>query len=133
MQVNKYGSVVVKGKFIGKATITITVDETDIYKKATKTITVTVKKASQPIKVSPAKKSYKASALKKKAKKFNIKVKKAKGKVTYTSNSKSVTVNGKGKVTVAKGIKKGTYKVTVTAAETSTHAKATQTVVIRIT
>ena len=133
VQVNKYGSVVVKGKFIGKATITITVDETDIYKKATKTITVTVKKASQPIKVSPAKKSYKASALKKKAKKFNIKVKKAKGKVTYTSNSKSVTVNGKGKVTVAKGIKKGTYKVTVTAAETSTHAKTTQTVVIRIT
>lgn len=133
VQVNKYGSVVVKGKFIGKATITITVDETDIYKKATKTITVTVKKASQPIKVSPAKKSYKASALKKKAKKFNIKVKKAKGKVTYTSNSKSVTVNGKGKVTVSKGIKKGTYKVTVTAAETSTYAKATQTVVIRIT
>lgn len=133
VQVNKYGSVVVKGKFIGKATITITVDETDIYKKATKTITVTVKKASQPIKVSPAKKSYKALALKKKAKKFNIKVKKAKGKVTCTSNSKSVTVNGKGKVTVSKGIKKGTYKVTVTAAETSTHAKATQTVVIRIT
>ena len=133
VQVNRYGSVVVKGKFIGKATITITVDETDIYKKATKTITVTVKKASQPIKVSPAKKSYKASALKKKAKKFNIKVKKAKGKVTYTSNSKSVTVNGKGKVTVSKGIKKGTYKVTVTAAETSTYAKATQTVVIRIT
>lgn len=133
IQVDRNNNLVVRKGFIGKATITITVDETDIYKKATKTITVTVKKASQPIKVSPAKKSYKASALKKKAKKFNIKVKKAKGKVTCTSNSKSVTVNGKGKVTVAKGIKKGTYKVTVTAAETSTHAKATQTVVIRIT
>lgn len=133
IQVDRNNNLVVRKGFIGKATITITVDETDIYKKATKTITVTVKKASQPIKVSPAKKSYKASALKKKAKKFNIKVKKAKGKVTYTSNSKSVTVNGKGKVTVSKGIKKGTYKVTVTAAETSTHAKATQTVVIRIT
>lgn len=133
IQVDRNNNLVVRKGFIGKATITITVDETDIYKKATKTITVTVKKASQPIKVSPAKKSYKALALKKKAKKFNIKVKKAKGKVTCTSNSKSVTVNGKGKVTVSKGIKKGTYKVTVTAAETSTHAKATQTVVIRIT
>ena len=133
IQVDRNNNLVVRKGFIGKATITITVDETDIYKKATKTITVTVKKASQSIKVSPAKKSYKASALKKKAKKFNIKVKKAKGKVTCTSNSKSVTVNGKGKVTVSKGIKKGTYKVTVTAAETSTHAKATQTVVIRIT
>ena len=133
IQVDRNNNLVVKKGFIGKATITITVDETDIYKKATKTITVTITKASQPIKVSPAKKSYKASALKKKAKKFNIKVKKAKGKVTYTSNSKSVTVNGKGKVTVSKGIKKGTYKVTVTAAETSTYAKATQTVVIRIT
>ena len=133
IQVDRNNNLVVRKGFIGKATITITVDETDIYKKATKTITVTVKKASQSIKVSPAKKSYKASALKKKAKKFNIKVKKAKGKVTCTSNSKSVTVNGKGKVTVSKGIKKGTYKVTVTAAETSTHATATQTVVIRIT
>lgn len=133
IQVDRNNNLVVRKGFIGKATITITVDETDTYKKATKTITVTVKKASQPIKVSPAKKSYKASALKKKAKKFNIKVKKAKGKVTYTSNSKSVTVNGKGKVTVSKGIKKGTYKVTVTAAETSTYAKVTQTVVIRIT
>ena len=133
IQVDRNNNLVVRKGFIGKATITITVDETDIYKKATKTITVTVKKASQPIKVSPAKKSYKASALKKKAKRFNIKVKKAKGKVTYTSNSKNVTVNGKGKVTVSKGIKKGTYKVTVTAAETSTYAKATQTVVIRIT
>lgn len=91
------------------------------------------KKASQPIKVSPTKKTYKASALKKTAKRFNVKVTKAKGKVSYKSSSKSVVVNNKGKVNVSKGIKKGTYKVTVTAAETSAYAKATKTIVIHIT
>lgn len=36
------------------------------------------------------------------------------GKVMYKSNNKKISVNSKGKVTVKKGIKKGTYKILLT-------------------
>ena len=77
--------------------------------------------AKDNMKVSPAKKSFKASSVKKKAQKVTIKVKSAKGKVSFSKS---------GKVTVKKGTKKGTYKVTVTSAATKTYAKNVKTVKI---
>jgi hypothetical protein len=75
---------------------------------------------ANPIKVAAVKKTptAKASTLKKKnqtyaLKKF-VKVSKSKGKVTYnkTSGNKKITVDTKtGKITLKKGLKKGTYKV----------------------
>jgi methionine-rich copper-binding protein CopC len=75
---------------------------------------------ANPIKVTAVKKTptAKASTLKKKnqtyaLKKF-VKVSKSKGKVTYnkTSGNKKITVDTKtGKITLKKGLKKGTYKV----------------------
>ena len=62
---------------------------------------------------------------------------KGQGKVTYakSSGNKKITINKKtGKVTVKKGLKKGTYKVKVkiTAAGTSTYKKATKTTTFKI-
>ncbi|MCM1273703.1 MAG: hypothetical protein NC225_09080 [Clostridium sp.] len=81
---------------------------------------LTINKAANTMKVSSGK-NFKASALKKKAGTCTITVKNAKGKVTYKSSSKKVKVNSKGKVTVAKGTKKGTYKITVKAAGNTTY------------
>jgi len=65
-----------------------------------------------------------------------ITVKNAKGKVTYklAKKNKSFTVAKNGKITVKKGLKKGTYKVKikVTAAGNSEYAKATKTVTVKI-
>ncbi len=66
-----------------------------------------------------------------------IAVSKAKGKVTYkkASGNKSITVNSAGKITVKKGLKKGTYKVKVTvkAAGNATYKALTKTVTVVIT
>ena len=43
-----------------------------------------------------------------------------------------VTVNGKGKVTVKKGAPKGTYTITLTAAENKEYAAASRTVTVRV-
>lgn len=65
-----------------------------------------------------------------------ITVKNAKGKVTYkiAKKNKNFTVAKNGKITVKKGLKKGTYKVKikVTAAGNSEYAKATKTVTVKI-
>ena len=64
--------------------------------EGTATVTYTVNKAAAATKTTKvaAKKAYKASSLKKKAKKY-------------------IKVSKKGKVTVKKGIKKGTYKIVI--------------------
>ncbi|MBQ9360738.1 MAG: hypothetical protein IJT96_06850 [Lachnospiraceae bacterium] len=63
-------------------------------------------------------------------------VKKNQGKVTYAkkSGSKSITVAKNGKVTVKKGLKKGTYKIelNVTAAGNAKYAKATKAVTFKV-
>ena len=41
--VSSKGKITIKKNYIGKATITITAAKTNTYKKATKTITVTIK------------------------------------------------------------------------------------------
>ncbi|MCR5665836.1 MAG: hypothetical protein K6G01_03300 [Eubacterium sp.] len=85
---------------------------------------VTVKKNAQTIaKKSPKKvKKYKYS--KKKKRTFKIKVKNAKTKLVYKSSSKKIKVNSKGKVTIKKGTKKGTYKIKVYAKKTTKYKKS---------
>ena len=63
-------------------------------------------------------------------------VSKAQGKVTYkkASGNAKITVNSAGKITVKKGLKKGTYKikVKVTAAGNTTYKAVTKTVTVTI-
>ena len=100
-------------------------------------------KKSQTIKVSVKNKTLKASALKKSNKKVAaIKVKSAQGKVTYSLRTvskkkfrKFFSVNASsGKITVKKGLKKGTYKVSVrlSAKGTAIYDPATKVVNVKI-
>lgn len=73
----------------------------------------------------------KASTLKKKKAAYKLK---AKGTLTYKvtkGKSKYISVSKKGVVTLKKGCKKGTYKVTITAAATKSgeYKKAAKTIV----
>ena len=74
-------------------------------------------KKDPAVKIRTAKKSLKASKLKKKAQTFKIKYSKAagSGSVTFkkTGGSKKITVSKAGKVKVRKRTKKGTYKLKV--------------------
>lgn len=112
--VDKNGKVTIKGA--GTAKITIKAAETTKYKRTSKTVTIKVAKAAPVIKVKAASKSYKASALKKKAQSFKLGASaNSKGKVSFkkTSGNAGIAVSSTGKVTVKKGLKKGTYKVKV--------------------
>ena len=88
-------------------------------------VVFTIKKAKQTIKTSVDQKSYKASALKKANKKLALKPKAIRKQFTYTVKGKDakkyISVNKNGKVTVKKGIKKGTYKVVIKAKATKNH------------
>ena len=101
--------------------------------------TFTIKKASQSLKVTAAKKTVKASKLKKKAQSVSaVTVKNAKTTLTYkkVSGSKKLSVNSKtGKITVKKGTGKSTYKikVKVTAKGTSNYKAASKNVTVKVT
>ena len=101
---------------------------TDEKKKAV------VKKAN-PIRIRVSKKTFSRKKLKK-AKTFLIGVRKAKGKVTYTLNRKAkkakIKVNKKGKVTVPKKCRKGTYKITVNAAGNRKYKAGRKIVTIKV-
>lgn len=59
----------------------------------------------------------------------------AKGKITYTvnkGNKKYISVSKKGKVTLKKGCKKGTYKIKITAAKTNKYDKAVKIITIKV-
>lgn len=83
----------------------------------------TIKKAANPLKIKAKTAAVKYSRLKKKAQTLAVSkvitfTKKGQGKMTYTkaSGSKKITINKKtGKVTIKKGLKKGTYKVKIKA------------------
>ena len=126
--VDSAGKVTIKGA--GTAKITISVSATENYKAATKTITVTVKKAANPLKMKPKTASVKYKKLKKKTQTLAVTkvikfTKKLNDKKTYTlvsakKGSKSFKKYFKinkttGKVTIKKNkkMKKGTYKVKV--------------------
>jgi hypothetical protein len=89
-----------------------------------------VSKASSQLTVKKAKKSYKASSLKKKKASFKIGAKSKATKISYKVGKKSkkyVKVSKKGKVSVAKGTPKGTYKIRVTTMDKN-HKKASKIV-----
>ena len=94
----------------------------------------TIKKATQKkLTVKNGYKTKKASTFKKKAKSYTFKVSgvKDKAKVTYQRSSKKIVVK-KGKITLAKGIKKGTYRVTVKVAATKNYKATTKTIKIKV-
>jgi len=121
----------------GTATVTIT--GKGGY-TGTKTATFKINKAANTVKATGKTATVKYKDVKKKAQKLAVKkvvtVSKAKGAVTYkkASGNKNITVDKSGKVTVKKGLKKGTYsvKVKVTAAGNANYAKATKTVTFKV-
>ena len=128
------------GQKIGTATVTVTA-RGDKYKGSiTRTFTIT--KRTNPLAAKGKKATVRFKKIKKKNQKLAVSkviryTSKGMGTVTYvkSSGNKKITVNKKtGKVTVKKGLKKGTYKVKVkiTASGTSTYKKATKTVTFRI-
>ncbi|MCM1569677.1 MAG: hypothetical protein NC081_09565 [Roseburia sp.] len=120
-----------KAKKAGKYTITI---KGKGNYSGTKKITFTIKKASQKITVKGTT-SVKASTVKKASKKYQLKVSgvKEKAKVSYKSDSKKITVDKNGKVTVKKGTKKGTKAtITITVASTGNYKKTTKKVTFQV-
>lgn len=119
------GVAVVKGvgSYAGAAVKTFKIN------KAKNTLTVKTKTAK-------VKKSKVKAANVKLAVKKAIVMSKAKGKVTYkkASGSKKITIAKNGRITVKKGIGKGTYKVKakVTAAGTANYKKLTRTVTFKV-
>ncbi|MCR5666938.1 MAG: hypothetical protein K6G01_08915 [Eubacterium sp.] len=107
-------------------------------KKSSSSATTTSGKKANSIKVKTKSKTIKAKLKKKKTtKKYTFKIgasSKTSVKVVKKSGNKKITVSKKGKVTVKKGIKKGTYKVKVkiTAPASSKYKKATKTVTLKI-
>ncbi len=99
-----------------------------------------VEKAANTITASNKTVTLKASKLKKKAQTVKVSkafaVKSAQGTVTYkkTSGNKKITVSKAGKVTVKKGLKKGTYsvKVTVSASGDGSHKAGTKNVTLKV-
>ena len=101
-------------------TYTITVTGIGAYTGTTKA-TFKINKAANPLKIKAKTVNVKFSKLKKKAQTLKVSqvvkfTKKGQGTLTYAkaSGNKKITINKKtGKVTVAKGLKKGTYKVKI--------------------
>ena len=131
--------VIVKKKKSGKknvGTYKITIKGIGNY-SGTTTVTYKIEKAEQKIKTSTKAKTYKSSTIKKKGKTFNLKTKAISKKVTYKvtgkkSAKKYIKVSKNGKVTIKKGIKKGTYKIVIKAKATKNHKQGKKVVKITI-
>ena len=112
-------------KNAGKAKITVT--GIDAYEGAA-TATFTINKAAN--KITASNKSVKAG------KSVNLGAKAKAGKLSYSVTAKvkkaGVTVNSKGKVTVKKGTKKGSYKVAIKAAASTNYKAASKTVKVTV-
>ena len=136
---------VVTARKAGKATITVHASATEAYGEASKTVTVTVNKAANTLKV--ARKATKVKVLAKTVKTkavvlaSNIRIlKKGKEKLRFTNASSNKTakkfvVNKQnGKLTVRKGTKKGTYtvKICVNAAGDTNHKPAKRYITFRV-
>ena len=134
--VDRKGKVTIKA--VGTAKITITAKATSSYKAATKTLTVKVAKAAPVLKTKITSKNVSYSALRKKAQVFTLGASvSSKGTLTYakTAGSSAFTVNKtNGKITVKKGLKKGTYKIKVkiSAKATANYNAGTKTVLVTV-
>ena len=136
----------VSAKAAGSHQAIATLEEGYIWIDATaapKTITWTIKKANNPLSIKGRTATVKSKKLKKKAQNLAVTkvikfTKKGQGKLTYTkaSGSKKITVSKTtGKVTVKKGLKKGTYKVKVkvkAAGNANYNASAVKTVTFKV-
>ncbi len=151
---NKFIGISVSGAPMIKAPVTIShiYDSGTVVKAATLTSTgvkkytcvkcgKTINKTTPKLKKNTLKAkgkavSAKASKTQKFAAKKAVKVTNAKGAVSYkkVKGNKKITVAKNGKITVKKGLKKGTYKikVKVTAAGNGTYAAASKTVTVTI-
>ena len=116
--VSTAGKVSIKGA--GNAKITVSAAATKNYNAATKTITVTVGKANNPMTVKGKTAIVKRAKVKKKNQTLKVakvlKISRKQGALTFkkVKGSKKITIAKKtGKVKVLKGTKKGTYKITV--------------------
>ena len=123
--VNDKGKITVKANYIGKATITLTASQ-KYFKTATKKITVTVKKATPTI---TASNKTRTASVKKQT--FKIGAKTTGGKLSYKSNTKGISVNSSGTVTVgAKFVGKGT--ITITSAPGNAFYKAVKKITVTV-
>lgn len=113
--VDSKGNVAIKAA--GTVTITISAKASTDYKAATKTMTVKISKAAPVLKTKITSKTIAYNTLKKNAQVFTLGASvNSKGTLTYTkvSGNSAFTVNKtNGKITVKKGLKKGTYKINV--------------------
>lgn len=114
--VDSKGKVTIKAA--GTVKITINAKATSTYKAATaKVLTIKIAKKAPTIKTKIGTKNLSYNALKKKSQVFTLGTSvNSKGTLTYKklSGSSAVSVNSKtGKLTVKKGLKKGTYRVKV--------------------
>ncbi len=121
----------------GTATVTVTAKGT--YALNSKSATFKITKASQPLKVTVKNQTVKYKSVKKANKLVRaiVKVTGEKTKKTYTklSGNKKLTVNKKtGKITIKKGIKKGTYtlKIKVATGATANYKAGSKTVKVKI-
>ncbi len=138
----KIATVSASGKVTGKAAGKTTITVRTIQGKYTAKCTVTVNKLTNPLNIAGKTATVKRSAVKKKkqtlsvSKVINFK-NKGQGTKTYVKSggSKKITIaKSTGKVTVKKGLKKGTYKVKVkvTAAGNAKYKKITKTVTFKV-
>ena len=126
---------------VGACKVTITAAATANWNKATKTVTITVTKAAQPMTAKAANRTASLKTLRTKAVTVArpIAIAKAQGKLSYakvaSGSSAALTVNKTtGKVTVRKGTKKGTYtiKIKVTAAGNTNYKAGSKTVTCKV-
>ncbi len=114
------------GNNVNAGTASVTVTGSGGYTGA-KAVDFTIQKASGAVTASNV-----TRTASKKAQSFSIGAK-AKGgaKLTYKSNAKAVTVNGKGKVTVAKNFE-GKATITITAGATANYNKAMKKITVTV-
>lgn len=134
IKVNQKGVVTIVGAGTAYVNVRAT-DPKDATKTVKKSIKVTINKAANGLKVSPATKTYTRRSTGLKTQSFTIKATGANGKVTYAMKNtavKNVTVSSKGVVTLKKGTKKATYTIVVKAAGDKNHKAATKYVKVTV-
>lgn len=133
--VSASGIVTIPGNYSGTAQITISAAADANYNAASKTITVTVKKNPQPMKLTRATINVKYSAVKKKAQTTTFRVYNFAGRATIRSTSRYIRLANTWagiQIKVAKGTPRGTYRVTVTATGNNIYSSGTKTITIRV-
>ena len=117
---------------------TVAADKNYRAKTTSKSAPAKIVIAKAAAKVTPTSKTYKVKTLKKATKTFTIKTAGIDGaalKAAYTKTygNKKITVSAAGKVTVKKGLKKGTYKVKVKVTpDNANYAGQVKTITIKV-